>query len=105
MHRWHLKYRSLTREELHDELVELCGRLRRGLRSEAGRRSRGSARTSRSARCVVMKEHADSDLAALLDADRRTYSLLAAVHDIAALMSRLEERGRAAAHGGSRFLS
>lgn len=90
MYRVPVKYHSLSREQLHEELAKCCRRLRNISHARGQRRAAAEAAAPRAVRCLMTKERSDSDLPWLIEAERRAHVLLTALHDVAALLGRLD---------------
>jgi|SRR5690606_18363266 len=94
MNRSHVKYQAFSREQLREELIERCRRLRWPRRGVAGGTASDTALPG--IRCRLTRERADSDWPSLLEAERGTHLLLSALHEVAALLGRFDrlERGQ-----------
>lgn len=103
------RYHFLDKEQLANELFELCLRLRRaqpadddGSTSRRGRvaRLRPGGADSTVRRCyIALKHSADFDFPRLLDADDRVRALLGTLNEAASLLNRFTEAERDAKHG------
>jgi len=92
-----IKYQAYSGEELREELIERCRRLRRP-RPDVSAGAPASP-ALRGIRCRLTPEHADSDWPSMLEAERRAQRLLATLHEVVVLLGRFDPFGRAPGRG------